>query len=84
MPAKREKEGEEEMGELEEKWWREGKEEGKKEGREEGKEESAMTASVNLSRMGMPVELIAEAVQYSAAQVGRWIREAGAARTESC
>ena len=77
---KREKEGEEEMGELEEKWWREGREEGK----EEGKEESAMTASVNLSRMGMPVELIAEAVQYSAAQVSRWIREAGAARMESC
>ena len=61
---KEEEGGEEIMCEMSEKWWR------------EGREDKAKETSIRLSRMGMPAEKIAEAVQYSVTLVQQWIGQA--------
>ncbi len=62
---KEEEGGEEIMCEISEKWWREGC--------REGEESKAYQISLNLFRMGMPVEKIAEAVQMNVAVVRQWL-----------
>lgn len=66
---KKEEGGEEIMCEITEKWLKEGR----REGRQEGAESKAHQVSLNLFRMGMPVEKIAEAVQMNVAVVQQWL-----------
>ncbi len=58
---KKEEGGEEIMCEISEKWWK------------EGEESKAHQISINLFRMGMPVEKIAEVVQINVAIVQQWL-----------
>ena len=68
------------MCKITEKIWQEGRQSGIAEGRQsgiqEGRQEQAWTAVVNLSKMGLPVEKIAEVLEVNAGLVKQWL-EAG-------
>ena len=77
---KSEEGGRETMCKITEKIWQEGRQSGIAEGRQsgiqEGRQEQAWTAVVNLSKMGLPVEKIAEVLEVNAGLVKQWL-EAG-------
>lgn len=50
-------------------------EEGKKEGKREGKREQARLTVLNLAKMGMSVEKIAEIVEVNIGLVENWVKE---------
>ena len=54
---------------------REGRREGKLEGKREGKQEQARLTVLNLAKMGVPVEKIAEIVEVNIGLVKNWVEE---------
>ena len=54
---------------------REGREAGIREGRESGISESRRQTAINLSKMGMDVEKIAQAVEASVEEVQTWLAD---------
>lgn len=66
---KREEGGRSEMCEVSEEIFKEGREEGREEGRAEEKRETA----IKLFKMGMSIEMIAEAVRASIELVQEWV-----------
>ena len=55
--------------------WEEGREAGIREGRESGISESRRQTAINLSKMGMDVEKIAQAVEASVEEVQTWLAD---------
>ena len=55
--------------------WEEGREAGIREGRESGISESHRQTAINLSKMGMDVEKIAQAVEASVEDVQTWLSD---------
>ena len=55
--------------------WEEGREAGIREGRESGISESRRQTAINLSKMGMDVEKIAQAVEASVEDVQTWLSD---------
>ena len=50
-----------------------GKEIGRAEGRAEGREEQAKATAIRMSKKGLPVEMIADAIGFSIDEVKAWI-----------
>ena len=56
---------------------REGRRKGKREGRRAGALESSRKAARNLSRMGMPAEMIAQVVEKDVSTIEKWLSDNG-------
>ena len=63
------------MCEITDRILEEGKKVGKREGKREGKLEQARVTAINLAKMGLPVEKIAEAVEVKVGLVSNWVGE---------
>jgi predicted transposase YdaD len=61
------------MCNLSEGVWSDGRKVGRKEGRKEGQQEEAQKIAVNLAKLNIPIEKIAEATQKSIFVVKKWI-----------
>lgn len=70
---KREEGGRSEMCEVSEEIFKEGREEGREEGRAEGRVEEKRETAIKLFKMGMSIEMIAEAVRASIELVQEWV-----------
>ena len=69
------------MCEVSEKIFNEGKAEGRAEGRTEGRIENQKKTALNLSRMGIPAEKIAEIIDASVKLVQEWLSSGGTPST---
>ncbi|HIX77986.1 MAG TPA: Rpn family recombination-promoting nuclease/putative transposase [Candidatus Fusicatenibacter merdavium] len=63
------------MCEISEKWYREGEEHGKIEGKIEGEKNQARRTALELRKMGLSVDMIARAVNFSLDTVKQWLAE---------
>ena len=70
---KREEGGYGEMCEISEKIYKEGVEEGIEKGIEQGKQETLRKTAETMARMGMAVEIIAQALEVSEETVRAWL-----------
>ena len=61
------------MCEVSEEIFKEGREEGREEGRAEGRVEEKRETAIKLFKMGMSIEMIAEAVRASIELVQEWV-----------
>ena len=61
------------MCEISEKIYKEGVEEGIEQGIEQGKQETLRKTAETMARMGMPVEIIAQALEVSEETVRAWL-----------